>query len=99
MDHVGVDHQLPSQGFNMGIKERASGNIVTSQKNQVSSALYWDDVQVGDSVQISRNGHIEYTGHVDDRTADGNVVWIKTNLGRRRLFHVADGVELAWSSM
>jgi hypothetical protein len=36
---------------------------------------------------------------VDDRTADGNVVWIKTSLGRRRLFHVADGFQLAWSSM
>lgn len=99
MDHVGVDHQLPPQGFSTGTKKRASGIIVTSQKNQVTSALCWEDVEVGDSVQISRNGRVEYTGQVDDRTADGNVVWIKTNLGRRRLFHVADGVELAWSSM
>lgn len=72
---------------------------MTSQKNWVSSAPCWDDVQIGDSVQISRNGRIEYTGQVDDRTADGNVVWIKTSLGRRRLFHVADGFQLAWSTM
>ena len=54
---------------------------------------------MGDSVQLSRNGRIEYTGQVDDRTADGDVVWIKTGLGRRRLFHVGDGFQLAWSSM
>jgi hypothetical protein len=72
---------------------------VNSQKNLVSSAAGWDDVQVGDSVQLSRNGRIEYTGQVDDRSADGDVVWIKTSLGPRRLFHVADGFQLAWSSM
>lgn len=70
-----------------------------SQKNWVSSAPSWDDVQIGDSVQISGDGRIEYTGQVDDRTADGDVVWIKTNLGRRRLFHVADGFQLARSSI
>jgi hypothetical protein len=86
-------------GNKTGFKERASRNIVTSQKNLVSSAAGWDDVQVGDSVQLSRNGRIEYTGQVDDRSADGDVVWIKTSLGRRRLFHVADGFQLAWSSM
>jgi hypothetical protein len=72
---------------------------VTSQKNLAGNAAGWDDVQIGDSVQLSRNGRIEYTGQVDDRTADGEVVWIKTGLGRRRLFHVADGFQLAWSSM
>ncbi|ABK02028.1 hypothetical protein Arth_0629 [Arthrobacter sp. FB24] len=71
---------------------------MTSQNNSVISITGWDDVPVGDSVQLSRNGRIEYTGQVDDRTADGDVVWIKTSLGRRRLFHVGDGYELAGSS-
>ncbi|KIS28803.1 hypothetical protein TV39_02895 [Arthrobacter sp. SPG23] len=67
---------------------------MTSQNKSVISTRGWDDVQVGDSVQLSRNGRIEYTGQVDDRTADGDVVWIKSSLGRRRLFHVADGYQL-----
>lgn len=71
---------------------------MTSQKQNAISAPGWDDVQVGDAVQISRNGRIEYTGQVDDRTAAGDVVWIKTNLGRRRLLHVADGFQLSWSA-
>lgn len=36
---------------------------------------------------------------VGDRTADGDVVWIKTSLGRRRLFHMGDGYQLAGSSL
>ncbi|MFF1385984.1 hypothetical protein ACFVWT_20725 [Arthrobacter sp. NPDC058288] len=64
----------------------------------MTSTTGWDDVQVGDSVQLSRNGRIEYTGQVDDRTADGDVVWIKTSLGRRRLFHAGDGYQLAGSN-
>lgn len=74
------------------------GDIVTSQTNWIGSAPGWADVQVGDSVQLSRNGRIEFTGQVDDRTADGDVVWIKSGLGRRRLFHVEDGYQLAGSS-
>ncbi|WP_427173533.1 hypothetical protein [Arthrobacter sp. 92] len=70
---------------------------MTSQKQNASSPPGWDDVQVGDAVQLSRNGRIEYTGKVDDRTAAGDIVWVKTNLGRRRLFHVADGFHLSWS--
>lgn len=71
---------------------------MTSQNKSVISTRGWDDVQVGDSVQLSRNGRIEYTGQVDDRTADGDVVWIKSSLGRRRLFHVADGYQLTGST-
>ena len=71
---------------------------MTSQTNRVGNAPGWDDVQVGESVQLSRNGRIEFTGQVDDRTADGDVVWIKSSLGRRRLFHVEDGFQLAGGS-
>jgi hypothetical protein len=86
-------------GTSTGFKERASRIIVTSRNNVASTPAGWDDVQVGDNVQLTRNGRIEYTGQVDDRTADGDVVWIKTGLGRRLLFHVGDGFQLAGSSM
>ena len=32
---------------------------------------------------------------MDNRTADGAVVWVVSDGGRRQLFHVADGFELS----
>lgn len=67
---------------------------MTSMTNRVKSPGQWDDVQVGDSVQLSRNGYPEHAGLVDARTADGDIVWVDAPIGGRRLFHVADGFEL-----
>jgi hypothetical protein len=73
-----------------------SGLIVTLQKNRAASgSAHWDDVQIGDSVQLRRNGHLEHSGRVDNRTADGAVVWVMSERGNRQLFHVADGYQLA----
>lgn len=69
---------------------------MTLQKNRAaSSSAHRDDVQIGDSVQHRRNGHLEHTGRVDNRTADGAVVWVMSAPGNRQLFHVTDGYELA----
>ncbi len=65
--------------------------------NRVNAPGQWDDVQVGDTVLLTRNGHTEYAGAVDDRTTDGETVWVTTPVGGRRLFHVSDGFELTWS--
>jgi hypothetical protein len=46
-------------------------------------------------VELSRNGLPAYAGLVDDRTADGEVVWVSTPVGGRRLFHISDGYDLA----
>jgi len=68
---------------------------VTLQKNRSASGpAHWDDVQVGDHVQLRRNGHLEQTGRVDNRTADGSVVWVLSDRGNRQLFHVTDGYQL-----
>jgi hypothetical protein len=98
MNSVGVDHQPPAPESTT-LQERQRGLYVTTQNKSVISPAGWDDVEVGESVQLSRNGRIEYTGQVDDRTADGDVVWIRSTLGRRRLFHVGDGYQLAGSSL
>jgi hypothetical protein len=74
----------------------AKEESVTSKTNRVKGSGHWDDVQVGDSVRLSRNGHTEYRGEVDTRTEDGDIVWIKTPVGGRRLFHIADGFQLTW---
>jgi L-ascorbate metabolism protein UlaG (beta-lactamase superfamily) len=59
-----------------------------------SRATDWDDVEIGDAVQLSRGGRLEHAGRVDNRTADGAVVWVVSTGGHRKLFHVADGFEL-----
>jgi hypothetical protein len=54
----------------------------------------WDDVQVGDTVQMVCNGRTEYVGKVDARTSDGDVIWVHDPVGDRRLFHIHDGYAL-----
>jgi hypothetical protein len=69
---------------------------VTLQKNQAVSGLaLWEDVQIGDSVQLRRNGRLQHSGRVEDRTADGAVVWVVSDRGNRQLFRIADGYQLA----
>jgi hypothetical protein len=63
--------------------------------NRVKGPGRWEDVQVGETVELSRNGLPAYVGLVDDRTADGEVVWVRTPIGGRRLFHISDGFDLA----
>ncbi|SDP65858.1 hypothetical protein SAMN04487914_1248 [Arthrobacter sp. ok909] len=68
---------------------------MTLQKNRpFGGPAHWDDVEIGDAVHLRRGGRIEYAGRVDNRTADGAVVWVLSDGGRRQLFHVADGFEL-----
>lgn len=54
----------------------------------------WDDVLVGDKVQLLVNGRPQYVGLVDDRTADGDIIWVHDPVDGRRLFHIQDGYEL-----
>lgn len=68
---------------------------MTLQKNRATGPARWDNVQIGDSVQLHRNGRLEHSGRVDDRTADGAVVWVVCGPGTRQLFHLADGYQLA----
>ncbi|MGY2743820.1 hypothetical protein ACQCSU_14340 [Pseudarthrobacter sp. O4] len=68
---------------------------MTLQQNRATrSPDRWDDVQIGDRVQLRREGHLELIGRVDNRTADGAVVWVMPDGGTRQLFHAADGYQL-----
>lgn len=68
---------------------------MTSMTSRVKSPVRWDAVEPGDSVDLKRNGRTVYSGVVDTRTDDGDVVWVTAPAGGRRLFHIADGYDLA----
>ena len=69
---------------------------MTLQNHRPSSRTTdWDDVEIGDAVHLRRSGRLEHAGRVDNRTADGAVVWVVSKGGHRKLFHVADGFELS----
>jgi hypothetical protein len=65
--------------------------------NRVTSPARWDDVEIGDTVELRRNKAPVFAGLVDARTADGDVVWVIAPAGGRRLFHIADGYDLTAS--
>ncbi len=65
-----------------------------TSKTNCDGASNWDDVQVGDRVQLGSSGRTEYAGEVDARTADGDFIWVQDPVGGRRLFHILDGYEL-----
>lgn len=64
-----------------------------SKKSLISGSV-WDDVQVGDIVQLINNGRTSHVGEVDARTPDGDIIWVGDPIGGRRLFHMHDGYTL-----
>ena len=64
-------------------------------KSPVKSPVRWDTVETGDAVELRSNGRTVFSGVVDARTDDGDVVWVSAPAGGRRLFHVTDGFDLA----
>ena len=68
---------------------------MTSMTSRVKIPARWDTVETGDAVELRSNGRIVFSGLVDARTDDGDVVWVTAPAGGRRLFHIADGFDLA----
>lgn len=63
--------------------------------SRVRSPVRWDPVGIGDLVELRRDGRTVFGGAVDGKTDDGDVVWVTAPAGGRRLFHIADGYDLA----
>ena len=66
-------------------------------KNDVNewapSLGFWENAEVGNAVRLQKQGWPPYDGYVEDRTPDGDIVWV-VSVGERRLFHRADGYTL-----
>jgi hypothetical protein len=59
--------------------------------HQEKRSKAWADLQPGDFVALARRGGPVHAGTVEDRTADGLIIWIRTGLNERQLFHLEDG--------
>jgi hypothetical protein len=57
----------------------------------------WAGLQRGDAVTLSQRGVECYRGLVDDRTDDGQTIWVTDKIGDRRLFHIEDDCDLQLS--
>jgi len=54
----------------------------------------WNSLEAGDVVSLSLRGFEYHRGTVDDRTADGQTIWVIDRIGERRLFHIDDDYDL-----
>jgi hypothetical protein len=54
----------------------------------------WTSLQRGDVVTLNRHGVRCHQGTIDERTDDGQMIWVIDGLGDRRLFHIEDDYEL-----
>ncbi|MDQ0680518.1 hypothetical protein QFZ30_003900 [Arthrobacter pascens] len=61
------------------------------QRNRVSM---WASLQRGDAVTLSQRGVECHKGFVDERTEDGQTIWVIDKIGDRRLFHIEDDCDL-----
>lgn len=52
--------------------------------------LLWKALLPGDVIRIFHLGIAVTSGFIDDRTEDGDVIWVVDSIGGRRLFHVDD---------
>ncbi len=54
----------------------------------------WASVAIGTRVTMTKGSHNPFRGTVDDRTADGTILWILSRTGIRKLFQTEDGFQL-----
>jgi hypothetical protein len=61
---------------------------------QSRRAATWSALELGDTVNLNRNGVECHRGVVEDRTEDGKTIWVIDKIGHRRMFHIEDEYDL-----
>jgi hypothetical protein len=57
----------------------------------------WTSLQRGDVITLCRQGVQCWKGSIEQRTDDGQTIWVRDQIGERRLFHVEDDYDLVFS--
>ena len=73
--------------------ETAHGEIEDAASEWTPPAAFWEKAELGDVVHLEQPGWPPLEGFVEDRTSNGDIVWV-VSVGERRLFHKADGYSL-----
>ena len=74
----------------MSATHAGSGEATAERRQPIA---FWGKVEVGDAVRLQKADWPPHEGYVDDKTPDGDIVWI-SSVGERRVFHKADGYSL-----
>ncbi|MDR7159904.1 hypothetical protein J2X42_002620 [Arthrobacter sp. BE255] len=74
----------------MGVVDGAKEEM---QADWTPAAAFWEIAESGDAVRLQKPGWPPHEGYVDDKTPDGDIVWV-VRVGELRLFHRADGYSL-----
>ncbi len=67
-----------------------SGTSMKNRENRAALLSTWRSLRRGETIDLLREGLAPHTGRFDERTRDGQVIWVIGSLGDRRLFHVDD---------
>jgi hypothetical protein len=59
--------------------------------NSLSGTLSWAALEIGQELQLLENGRRQFAGRVDAVTQERDTIWLTSDSGERRLFHVTDG--------
>ena len=60
----------------------------------VDRAKTWSAAGIGTPVTLTKDDYYPFTGILDNKTAEGSVIWVLSRTGIRKLFHIADGFDL-----
>ena len=81
--------------MNMVWNDSFEGTPAVSGSMRSRRVSIWKSLEPGDAVALSHGGFVYHRGTVDDRTADGQMIWVVDRIGDRRLFHIDDDFDLS----
>ena len=85
------DLEIDPQGMHSVNVAGTSGTSTAPAVSEEIRDRTWAAVGTGSHVTMAKRGHSPFVGLVDDRTADGRVLWVLSTTGVRKLFHIEDG--------
>jgi hypothetical protein len=62
----------------------------TKERHPKAKTIPWLALETGQSVDLCRGGELHFSGVVDARTEDGDVIWLISTSSERRLFFAAE---------
>ena len=78
----------------LNFKNGAPSRTAASSSALSQKVSLWKSLTQGDEVSLRLRGFDIHAGTVEDRTPDGQSIWVIDRIGDRRLFHIDDNYDL-----